>query len=159
MGYDMSVRGAPADTEHDYLRRNIFAGYPFGLAMIELGMGFDAGNPPEWPEESAYGVEYKEWQDAEGKWQGGYVGDRAAEYEQAMTDVRDWHGPVDKNGVPCHKIWGSNDGWHVTKKECEQALDAYRAAIAAGKTHPGIFGDDAIPFLECAAKFDGFETH
>lgn len=155
MGYDMYIRGAEGDrgSDENYLRRNIWGGTHFAEALIDLGMGFNAeGTRPAWPEPDAFGVE---WDD-----EGDVVGDRAAEFRAAEDAVKDWHGDdPGRKGIPVHKVAGTNDGWHVTKQECEQAVAAYREAMEAGRPHPKIFDRDAMPFLIRAAKHDGFETH
>ena len=84
-------------------------------------------------------------------------GERAQEFIAATDAVLDWHGP-EIPGIPVHKVCYSNDGWHVTKEEAKSALLIYNREIEAGKSHPDIFSGDFIPFLESAARHDGFET-
>lgn len=157
MGYDMYVRtenGRVRDDDRYYLRRNIWGGHHFAEALVSLGMGFKAtGTQPSWPEPDDFGVKYDDEQDA-------YVGDRAAEFKAAENAVLDWHGnDPDRPGIPVHKVCSSNDGWHVTKQECQQAVAAYELAMANGATHPQVFQDDVLPFLRLAAEHEGFETH
>lgn len=164
MGYDCYVRtenGAERYDDGFYFRRSIWGGEPLGNALIQLGMGFIAkGQQPEWPDEEKFDVEYVERRNPDGTWFDGYVGPQAEEFQAAHDRVLSWHGDdPDAHGIPCHKVWSSNDGWHVTRVECEQALTAYRERVAAGAEHPRAFGDDFIPFLELAAQHDGFEVH
>ena len=42
-----------------------------------------------------------------------------------------------------HKF-SSNDGWHVTDKECVEALNAYEVSIQAGDAHPEALHDDGV---------------
>ncbi|RSN26516.1 hypothetical protein DMC63_01385 [Streptomyces sp. WAC 05977] len=149
MGYDMYVRDASESAENTYLRRSIFGGVPFAEALIGFGMGFDPGPVPSFPDPDEFDLKFGD---------DGWEGERLDEFRAAVTSVLDWHGPEDKTGIPVHKVCSSNDGWHVTKAECEQALAAYRKAMADGGAHPEAFDDDVIPFLECAAAHDGFET-
>lgn len=182
MGYGCTIRGEdippcpPANyecrepfggPEYDawnrqyYFRRNMFGGSRLANALIDMGMGFDAlaygVKWPDWPSAEEYGVEHKEWLDDEGEYHSERQGERAAEFEAANNATLDWHGP-EIPGIPVHKICYSNDGWHVTKEEAHAALLIYRRAIESGKGHPESFRDDFIPFLETAARHDGFET-
>jgi len=166
MGYDCYVRTAAGLEYNDpkcYFRRSIFSGRPLAEALIALDMGYDPAayglESPDFPDSDEYGVTYEEWQDENGDWQDGYKGERAAEYEQAAQAALSWHGVADIPGIPVHKVCTSNDGWHVTKLECQAALGIYRERIAAGAEHPAAFRDDFIPFLEVAAQHDGFEVH
>lgn len=157
MGYDMYVRpiphgSRPADyyNSDQYLRRNIFGMHPTVEAMVELGMAFwsEHGPFPEYP-----GYEHFDAEDEP-------VTDEGREYAARVAKLLSWHGDDPQaQGIPSHKFT-SNDGWHVTKQECEQALAAYDAAMAAGHVHPERwFRDDLIPFLRHAAAADGFEVH
>lgn len=164
MGYDCYVRtasGADHDNDEHYFRRSIFGGSPLADALIALGMGFEAETfapIPLFPDADEYGVEWHEWKDETGKWHDGYIGERATEYEAEVNRVLDWHGP-EIPGIPVHKICTTNDGWHVTRAECDAALHLYESAIRDGKPHPEAFRDDFVPFLRCGAQHDGFEVH
>lgn len=151
MGYDMSVKGAAANTEHDYLRRNIFGMHPTVEAMVGLEMAFWSPSPEfpkSWPDYS----DCAHW-DAEGE----PVSGEARGYQERIQRLLATHGECRTPGIPSHKFT-SNDGWHVTREECEQALEIYEKALANGRAHPEFFRDDVIPFLRCAAKHDGFEV-
>ena len=63
----------------------------------------------------------------------------------------------DTPGIPAHKL-RSNNGWHVTREECVQALATYDEAVAGGAAHPESFREDLVPFLRTAAAHDGFEV-
>lgn len=155
MGYDMYVRGAAKDADDGYLRRNIFGMHPTVEAMVTLGMAFWSPSPgfPKSPEPYE---EHIRWDDqveddvpvtAEGQ-----------TYVERLASALSTHGECRTPGIPSHKFT-SNDGWHVTREECEQALAVYDKAIGDGATHPDLLRDDVIPFLRCAAQHDGFEVH
>lgn len=155
---DWSNEASIADYEdwssRNYFRRNIWGIGHLRDALIEMGMGFDPSpfgvDHPAWPTPQEYGV--TDWND-----EGEPVGGRAAEFKAAQEKVLAWHGP-EIPGIPVHKFC-SNDGWHVTKVECQSAIDLYEFAIRDGKAHPEAFGEDFVPFLREAARCDGFEVH
>lgn len=71
------------------------------------------------------------------------------------TGFPTWPEPsVFEPGIPVHKLC-SNDGWHVTAVECLSALIIWERR---GKPMPEEFMDDVIPFLQAAARRDGFEV-
>lgn len=156
MGYDMYVRGAAKDAEHGYLRRNIFGMHPTVEAMVSVGMAFWSPSPG-WPKVPQPYEDHVRWDDkvedevpvtAEGQ-----------AYLERVESARSTHGETRTPGIPSHKFT-SNDGWHVTREECEQALAAYDQAVTAGGAdHPKYLMDDVLPFLRCAAQHDGFEVH
>lgn len=149
MGYDMHVRGVGEDAEHGYLRRNIFSMHPTVEAMVSLGMAFWSPSP-EFP---------RDYPSGEGHWndESQPLTDEARAYKEKETRLLATHGETRTPGIPAHKFT-SNDGWIVTREECEQALAAYDMAITLGAKHPDFFRDDVIPFLRCAASHDGFEV-
>ena len=153
MDYDMYVQGAP-DTEQDtYLRRGFFGGIAqLRMELVRLGMGF--GSPmPEFPENDF--LDRTDFRDGEP------ISERAKRYMQALEQTLAEHGTGDDEyvpGIPTHKL-SSNDGWHVTDKECAEALAAYEAAMQAGIPHPAAFADDVIPFLRAAANYQGFRVY
>lgn len=156
-GGDNTEFSAWFDDPRNYLRRNIWGANSLADAMIKLGMAYSVEQSPRFPDPDDYGV--ISWND-----EGEPVGQRAEEYQSAVNEVLAQHpldslGTADVPGVPVHKICGSNDGWHVTAQECQQALDVYRKRMAEGDQHPESFCDDVIPFLEACAQGDGFETH
>jgi hypothetical protein len=153
MGYDMYVKNAPSDHGHNYLRRNIFGMFPTVEAMVDLGMAqwtdHDAFPPPPSPYETH--VDYDDNDQQIG------LTDEGKKYLEAVKQHLVAH-VGDQPVIPSHKFT-SNDGWHVTKGECAEALKAYDAAMADGTDHPARFYDDLIPFLRLAAEHDGFEVH
>jgi hypothetical protein len=154
VGYDMYVKNAPTDHEHNYLRRNIFGMFPTVEAMVGLGMAqwTDCGEFPSCPSPYETHVGYDENDQQLG------LTDEGKRYLEAVEQHLVAH-VGDQPVIPSHKFT-TNDGWHVTKDECTAALAAYDAAMAAGKPHPeDWFRSDLIPFLRLAAEFDGFEVH
>jgi hypothetical protein len=150
---DMDVQGAPLGGEHVHLRRGYFADTDqLRRALVALGMAFDTP-VPEFPDSDH--LDRTDFRDDEP------VTDRARRYHQQRERVLADHdtGAQDyQPGIPTHKL-SSADGWHVTDKECTEALAAYAAARRAGATHPAAFGADVIPFLRTAAAFAGFRVH
>lgn len=143
--------------EPNYLRRNIWGIGRFCDALLDLGMGFDSPTP-EWPRDLD-NVKYEDH----------VAYDEKLECEVGLTDrgrthlrrtelVRSTHSECGTPGIPLFKF-SSNDGWHVTVIECQQALTIYESAMAAGTPHPDAFHTDTIPFLRLAAEEDGFEVH
>lgn len=143
--------------DRNYFRRNVWGMEHLRDAMVQLGMAFtDFDVMPDFPDAEAWGVRFNEWKNADGKWESGYVGTRSKEYEAEIERVLRFHGP-EIPGIPMHKFC-SNDGWIVTREECQAALGLYEFALRDGKGHPDAFGDDFIPFLRQAARHKGFEV-
>ncbi|ASR39978.1 hypothetical protein BAY61_32375 (plasmid) [Prauserella marina] len=151
MGYDMVVQGAPEEEESTYLRRSIWGMGPTVEALVSLGMAFWS-DVPDFPEsDHLSGDDFND---------GDPVTERAKVYVQAVERTLADHGVGDADhigGIPAHKF-SSNDGWHVTDKECLEALNAYEVSIQAGDSHPEALHDDVIPFLRTAAKYEGFRV-
>ena len=72
--------------------------------------------------------------------------------------VRDRRGAG--KGIAVYKLCNSNDGWWVTKEECQEFLDLWEAA---GKPVVDDFGsgpyEDTIPFIRAAAANGGFRVY
>ncbi|GAA2822470.1 hypothetical protein [Saccharopolyspora taberi] len=154
MGYDMVVQGAPADEEHTYLRRNIWGMGPTRQALVDLGMAF-LSEMPAFPDDSHLSRKTDFNEDGEP------VTEQAKRFVEAIERTLADHGAGDAEylgGIPLHKF-GSNDGWHVTDKECTEALAAYDTSIQHGDKHPEAFDDDVIPFLKTAARYEGFRVY
>jgi hypothetical protein len=152
MGYDMVVQGAPEDEEGTYLGRNIWGMAPTVEALVRLGMAFWS-DMPDFPESDH--LTRDDYDD-----DGAPASERAKVYMQAVERTLADHGAGDAEyigGIPAHKF-SSNDGWHVTDKECVEALNAYEVSIQAGDAHPEALHDDVIPFLRTAAKYEGFRV-
>jgi hypothetical protein len=153
VGYDMYVQGAPDSEHHSYLRRGVFAGtVELRVMLIQLGMGFDSPMP-EFPENDF--LDRTDFRDDEP------LSERAKLYMQALERTLADHGTGDAEyvpGIPTHKL-ASSDAWLVTAQECAEALAAYDKAMQAGIPHPETFADDVIPFLRCAANYEGFRVH
>lgn len=69
-----------------------------------------------------------------------------------------WHGVLgdrssaDGRGIPEHKL-ATNDGWHVTRQECAEALVAHAQA-----DHPPLVVPGFTRFLHAAARHHGFRV-
>jgi hypothetical protein len=161
MGYDMYVAGLPDDGRtrwdrandepNSYLRRNIWGIGHFCDALLRCDMAFD-GPAPAFPRSQIDWNDGTHWDDA-----GEPVSDEARSYQDVVDRVLVTHGEGHAPGIPLWKF-SSNDGWHVTAVECEQALDAYVRYRADDNEHPEEFRDDVIPFLRLAARHDGFKV-
>jgi len=148
VGYDCYVvdqNGDTVDIEGGYYRRNIFGMGPQRDRFEAVGMGYwpqgDRGDFPDRPE----GVD---WND-----QDELVGPGADEYQAAVSahlkDTCD-----ERPGICLDKLC-SNDGWWVTKVECESALKLWEQA---GEPELDDYGD-TIPFLRVAAAYCGFRVY
>lgn len=150
---DEAAANTAASEQHSYLRRNIFGMRPTVEAMVSLGMAFWSPNPA-WPRLPAE----LSWDDpAHFDVEGEPVSAEAKAHQEACDRTRRTHGETRTSGIPSHKFT-TNDGWIVTREECRQALAAYHAAREAGADHPEWLHDDVVPFLEVAARHDGFEV-
>jgi hypothetical protein len=185
MGYDMFWRKKDASEETaqvtagaSYFRLNIFGMGVWCEVMYDLGMVFEAGEHPEWPEIKSYGITWDDVARAEDP--ESFTGEppldaetteKAHRYLAARHEVLTWHGPEIPGipGIPGHKF-GSNDGWIVLPAECDAALRIYAAKlneIGADAMHN--FIDNKIgnrgrwgqwlAYLNGAISHDGFEVH
>lgn len=151
MGYDVYVRGAQEGDEPTYFRRSIWISN-FLNALVELNMGFWSP-APIWPTPPEPQDEHLSF-DVDDE----YVAltDEGREYLRRVESTKSTHGECRTPGIPTHKF-STNDGWHVTRDECAQALESYRRALLV-RLHPTEFRDDFIPFLIVATTRDGFEV-
>src|SRR5512135_655048 len=112
--------------------------------MDDLGMLEHQGDNPEWPcyDDVKAGLITKE------------------EYDRLAEHLRTWT-PDEPTGILYRKLCG-NEGWHVTPKEIEAALDAYYTETAFEPLdldrEEARFWDSWIRFLRRAAKHGGFHT-
>ena len=143
MGYDMyaahvldAVEAGAADTadlfadeDNNYLRRSIWGIGALREALIVTGAGFDVAeygfaSPNAWlgiagedcfafPDPADYGLTPTDE---------GLAGDRLDEFVAAQQQVLTQHGPRDVPGIPVYPKLASNDGWWVTKIECQAAV-------------------------------------
>jgi hypothetical protein len=175
VGYDMHTvddmgrnihRGDCTDESHGdhYWRRNIFGGGAQADRLEAAGMGFwpregMAGSVPgKWPEADEYGITANDaWEGSDDdpndpQWHGDPA--KIAEYEAAvrsyMKQTYD-----ERPGIALYKLCHSNDGWWVTKAECESALKLWEAN---GSPKVDEY-DDTIPFLRASAAHDGFRVY
>jgi hypothetical protein len=158
MGYDMYVVDDKGETIPDlgdagYWRRALGSGYRQAKRLEEAGMG-SWGMEQLFQEAEAQGFpkrpETVEWSDREDN----YVGEGAEEYRKVLLAyLSDRRGaPM---GIALWKLCNTNDGWWVTKEECQEALAAWEAA---GQPEVDDY-DDTIPFLRVAAAYGGFRVY
>jgi hypothetical protein len=160
MGYDMStvdengnsVRDCedPEHGEH-YWRRNIGGGGAQAQRLVDAGMGYWSGPPPgvTWPE--IEGAEFGEYDD---DLEHAPPLNEAANEQLAATMAylkATWD---ERPGIAVYKLCNTNDGWWVTKAECESALKLWEQA---GKPEVDNYGD-TIPFLRAGADHGGFRV-
>jgi hypothetical protein len=122
-----------------YFRLNIW-GMGFMRAwMSKLGMLNEACSPPVFPDAESFGVREEEIAGAEysgpdeivDEW-GEKHSPEWIEYQEATTRVKD--SPPDTGfGIAWYKL-GSNDGWLVTPQECNEAIEAFNAALPITET-------------------------
>lgn len=166
MGYDMYVvdeQGENVRCENDYWRRNMFGGIRQAELFVSLGLGywadnelFKAAEEAGWPKREGIEYDYNEETD-----ESVLKGDPAlvAAYEAAVRErVRDRRG--EGKGISVYKLCNTNDGWWVTKEECQEFLDLWEAA---GKPDVDDFGNgpygDTIPFIRAAVANGGFRVY
>lgn len=160
----MYVVDEKGDNVHDctkhkdhYWRRNMFGGSRQAELLVTVGIGawgpndaWEAAEKEGWPTKPESAT-YDEDTDK-------YVGEGVEEWYAAMhARLRDPRGV--SHGIPVYKLCNSNDGWWVTKEECEHALILWEAA---GQPDVDDFGQgpygDTIPFLRAAADHHGFRV-
>lgn len=144
--------------ETHYWRRNLSGGVRQAEEFIKAGMG--AWGPDDvWLEADKKGFPALPAGVTRDDEADGYVGEGAAEYTAALhAYLRDPRGVT--HGIPVYKLTNTNDGWWVTKEECEHALLLWEAA---GQPVVDDFGygayGDTIPFLRAAADHGGFRVY
>ena len=141
--------------ESSYLGRNI-AGMMWMLDdLLKLKMAFHAP-PPAWPTPpfDSY-EEHVGWSEEIERSVG--ITPEGREHVRRCEVVRSTHSECGTPGIPTFKF-SSNDGWHVTRDECAQALGLYHDAMLNGAQHPRSFGDDVVPFIRLGVDEDGFEV-
>lgn len=149
MGFDMSVvddKGNELDVENGYWRRSIWSGGTQAQRLVDAGMAYwSTGEQEPFPQMP----ESVEWDD-----EGNAVGPGAEEYEKALlAHLRKTYD--ERPGIAAYKLCGTNDGWFVTKEECQSALQLWEAA-GCPDVDNGV--GDTIPFLRCAAAYGGFRV-
>lgn len=158
MGYDMSVvdeHGDRVSCENNYWRRNIFGGSKQAEKLVELGMAQwpTTNDRPRFPDRPEHvRAEYEAHEEA-----GDYDWDHPDWLALLHPHLKDRRGST--QGIAAYKLCDSNDGWWVTREECEQALAAWEQA---GRPDVDDFGSgpigDTIPFLQAAAAHHGFRV-
>jgi hypothetical protein len=160
MGFDMytvnedgqDIHGCedPSHGEH-YWRRSIGSGGPQAQRLVDAGMGYWSGPPPgtKWPESED--AEFGEYDDETGETPA--LNDAAREHRAALISYlkATWD---ERPGIAVYKLCGTNDGWWVTKAECESALKLWEQA---GQPDVDEYGD-TIPFLRAGADHAGFRV-
>lgn len=108
----------------DYFRLNIHGMGSMRDTMHNLGMLAGTYEQPRFPELSDHGLTQEEWwaMDEDS------ADPRAVAMRAANDAVLVWS-PPDEPGLPVHKF-GSNDGWHVTVRDCTSALALFDRAAA-----------------------------
>lgn len=165
MGYDMYVvdeagQTVPRDVvDPNYWRRNLSGGYWQAKKFEELGLG-------TWCEEFRY-EQAEEWgfpdppenlefdEDTET-----YTGEGAQAYNVLLQEyLKDRRGSG--LGIALYKLTGSNDGWWVTKEECEEFLTLWEAAgqPEVDRFRDDYIANDTIPFIRSAAAYSGFRVY
>ncbi|WP_327309709.1 hypothetical protein OG730_41550 (plasmid) [Streptomyces sp. NBC_01298] len=181
--------GLPGDPQQQEAQRKVDAAYDrmqkthtshFGLSnygmgryldvMDRLGMLTTDYEPTSWPELPASLT----WEDIDAAGEAPDTPDdtlpvkaAALDYLHALDAHLSWH-PEHLTGIAAHKFT-SNDGWHVTPKEIETALTAYRThtgeevkAILSSAEGGSIDIDrwmQWIAYLERSKEREGFEVH
>ena len=162
--------------EQSYFRLNVWGMGAVAGVMDELGMLFDDGPHPEFPEPEAYGTTHDEVERVEYPEEFGgepalstEAAEKARAYIAEVDRILAWHGHMDTPGIPQHKF-SSNDGWIVLPVECQAALGIYTAKLAeTGQDamhnlidnrigNRGIWGR-WLAYLNGAITHDGFEVH
>lgn len=147
MGYDMHVvdeTGTPIREEGSTLHPNLSGGLHLAQSLVEHGMGYwSTEERLPYPKLEAYA-----WINDEQ-----VVIDPEAEQE-LFAYLRQSGLAEPEAGIAVYKICGSNDGWWVTKEECETALVLWEEA---GQPEVSQF-TRLIPFLRIAAAHEGFRV-
>lgn len=153
MNRDFIVQGAPESEVNTDLYCDAECVVSTLDALVDLGMAFWS-EVPDFPESSHLTRDdFTE--------RGEPRTERARLYEQARQRTLTDHGSGDADylgGIASHKF-SSADGWHVTDKECLEALDAYERSIQDGTAHPEALTVDVIGFLRTAATYEGFRVY
>lgn len=158
MGYDMHVvdeQGKNVKCDNDYWRRNIFGSTQQAEKLVELGMA-------SWPTERR-----GEFPQRPDHIEEAYAKARAADdWDYEHPDYTAVLFPYLKArngatvGINAAKLCDTNDGWWVTREECQEALKVWEAS---GKPPVDDFGrgplGDTIPFLQAAAEHHGFRVY
>lgn len=154
MGYDcytVDAAGENAkcdDLRHGdhYYRRSIFGMLPQAERLVAAGLAYwSVGSPGDWPERPE-NLQYDEDSDS-------WVGSGAEAFMAAQhAYLKDTHD--ERPGIAAYKLCGSNDGWWVTRAECQSALQLWEKA---GRPVVDEY-DDTIPFLQAGADHDGFRV-
>ncbi|MGW5049726.1 hypothetical protein [Actinokineospora sp. NPDC004072] len=142
MNYELFVLGAARR-----LARDVEEMSGIVTAMTALGMLF-ASNPPGIPT-AGRPLTLTDYDR-----HGHPISQAARHYWQRWEHVLVDHGADRRRGIPSHKL-ATNDGWHITRAECNQALDAFAAATG----HDVVLDRAFTRFLRAAARHSGFRVH
>lgn len=147
--------GDPVDCENNYWRRNIFGGHRQAQRLVDVGMGYwPRCERPSFPEEPE-GAEWLENEETGERLPVNELADQAMAEHVAFLKATYSEEP----GISVYKLCGTNDGWWVTKAECQSALKLWEEA---GCPVVDDLGDwtygDTIPFLRAAADHEGFRV-
>lgn len=165
MGYDCYVQGrcgAEVVDDHDYLRRSVWGMRPTVAALVALGAAYESPGPRDRDGTFLLWAHLPEWRP---EWAKALKRDEVPadpvydQREAALEHLLSAPGAYDTPGIPSHKFT-SNDGWHVTRIECASAVAIIERAPTPWPPDVAEFmRDDVLPFLQTAARHDGFRVH
>ncbi|NKS29272.1 hypothetical protein GS534_00840 [Rhodococcus hoagii] len=147
--------GKSVEGENTYWHRTLGSGYRQAEKLVTLGMAQWSSSNHEAPFPKRPSHLYAEYEqhEADGDYEWEHP-EYAAKLNAFLKDRR-----RSRYGIASHKLCGSNDGWWVTREECEQALEAWEKA---GRPDVDDLGGgplgDTIPFLRAAAAHHGFRV-
>lgn len=130
--------------ENTHLDRNLAGGLHLARTLVQHGMGY-------WPTEddTPYPkVNSHKWIDDE------LVVIDAEAAQVLYAYLKDTRVAEPEPGISVYKLCGTNDGWWVTKEECESALAIWEEA---GRPEVDSVSD-VTPFLRVAAENAGFRV-
>ena len=157
---EQGERVSREECEHYYWRRAIGSGGAQARIFVDLGLGgwadddlFTAAEAEGWPPRPET-VQYNEETD---RWEGPGL----EEWDEATNrKLRDRRGAGP--GIAVWKLCNSNDGWWVTKEECQEFLDMWDVIgrpVVDDLSGSGDPYGDTIPFIQAAAAHGGFRVY
>jgi hypothetical protein len=149
----------------NYFRLNIWGMSTMRDDMERLGMLAYQYPMPRFPDPEDYGLTYEQLYEIDDEDRATHPDERVRKYHAASEGLLSFS-PPDEPGLPVHKF-GSNDGWHVTAKDCASALGKFREADPKlvekvrenwRQDDGSSYFDEWIAFLERGARLNGFEV-
>lgn len=154
------VEGNGPDGEQPYLRRNIFGMAPLRDALSAIGMCYsEEYGAPQWSD-------VPKWSDVLRDCDGDEE-EAQRRYEAVVQPVLSWR--AERPGIPVRKLC-SNDGWHVTREECEDVVKAIEEFLAMDPDQRNSnypievyeeftkYDQDVLVFFKACAAGDGFRV-